>query len=66
MPDEAQLTTTWSGDSRALVYISGQPESPDSILVRMDVETLQSSTIGTISDLQSYLHAYRQGVWRVP
>jgi len=66
MPDEAQLTTTWSGDSRALVYISGQPESPDAILVRMDVESLQSSTIGTISDLQSYLHAYRQGVWRVP
>jgi Tol biopolymer transport system component len=66
MPDEVQLTTTWSGDSRALVYISGQPESPDGILVRMDVETLQSSTIGTIADLQSYLHAYRHGVWRVP
>ena len=66
MPDEAGLTTTWSGDSRALVYIGGQPESPDGILVRMDVETLQSSTIGSIANLQSYLHDYRQGVWRVP
>jgi roadblock/LC7 domain-containing protein len=66
MPDEAQLTTTWSGDSRALVYFSGQPESPDGILVRMDVETLQSSTIGSIANLQSYFHAYREGVWRVP
>jgi WD40 repeat protein len=67
MPDEAQLTTTWSGDSRALVYItSGQLESQDGSLVRMDVETLQSSTIGSISDLQSYFHVYRQGVWRVP
>jgi WD40 repeat protein len=66
MPDEAQLTTTWSGDSRALVYISGQGESADGILARMDVETLQSSTIGSISDLQSYFHVYRQGVWRVP
>jgi hypothetical protein len=67
MPDEAQLSTTWSGDSRALVYItSGQLESQDGSLVRMDVETLQSSNIGTISDLQSYFHVYRQGVWRVP
>ena len=66
MPDEAQLTTTWSGDSRALVYISGQGESPDGILARMDVETLRSSTIGSISDLQSYFHVYQQGVWRVP
>jgi roadblock/LC7 domain-containing protein len=66
MPDEAQLTTTWSGDSRALVYISGQGEGPDGILARMDVETLQSSTIGSISDLQSYFHVYRHGVWRVP
>jgi Tol biopolymer transport system component len=66
MPDEAQLTTTWSGDSRALVYVGSQPESLDAILVRMDVETLQSSTIGTISNLQSYLDVYRQGVWRVP
>ncbi|MFL5769180.1 MAG: hypothetical protein ACJ765_03805 [Chloroflexota bacterium] len=64
IPDEAQLTTTWSGDSRALVYISGQENAL--ILVRMDVETLESSTIGTILDQNSYLDVYRQGVWRVP
>jgi hypothetical protein len=64
MPDEAQLSTTWSGDSRALIYLSGQ--DADSILARMDIETLQSSTIGTISDLGSYFHVYRQGIWRVP
>jgi WD40 repeat protein len=67
MPEEAQLSTTWSGDSRALVYItSGQLESQGGSLARMDVETLQSSTIGSIADLQSYFHVYRQGVWRVP
>jgi len=32
----------------------------------MDVETLESSTLGTILDQNSYLDAYRQGVWRVP
>jgi WD40 repeat protein len=64
IPGEVSESTTWSGDSRALVSISGQDN--DLILVRMDVETLQSSTIGTILDQDSYLDAYRQGVWRVP
>ena len=64
IPGDVNVSTTWSGDSRALVAISSQDS--DLILVRTDVDTLQSSTIGTIFDQASYLHAYRGGVWRVP
>jgi Tol biopolymer transport system component len=64
IPGDVNESTTWSGDSRALVSISSQDS--DLMLVRMDVETLQSSTIGKILDQDSYLDAYRQGVWRVP
>ena len=64
IPGEVNESTTWSGDSRALVSISSQDS--DLILVRMDVENLQSSTIGTILDQASYLDVYRQGIWRVP
>ena len=64
IPGEVNESTTWSGDSRALISISSQDS--DLILVRMDVGTLQSSTIGTILDQDSYLDRYRQGVWRVP
>ena len=46
IPGDVNESTTWSGDSRALVSISSQEN--DLILVRMDVETLQSSTIGKI------------------
>ena len=53
IPGDVNESTTWSGDSRALVSISGQ--DTDLILVRMDIETLQSSTIGTILDQDSYL-----------
>ena len=64
IPGEVNESTTWSGDSRALVSISSQDS--DLILVRTDVETLQSSIIGTILDQDSYLDVYRQGIWRVP
>lgn len=64
IPGELSETTTWTGDSRGLVSISGQDN--DLILVRLDVETLQSSIIGRILDQDSYLDAYRQGIWRVP
>jgi roadblock/LC7 domain-containing protein len=64
IPGDVNESTTWSGDSRALVSVRGQEN--DLILVRTDVETLQSSTIGTILDQYSYRDAYRQGVWRVP
>jgi roadblock/LC7 domain-containing protein len=64
IPGDVNESTTWSGDSRALVSVSSQEN--DLILVRMDVETLESSTIGKILDQNSYLDAYRQGVWRVP
>ena len=57
-------STTWSADSRALVSVTGR--DIDLILVRMDVETLQSSTIGTILDQNSFLDVYRQGIWRDP
>jgi hypothetical protein len=52
---------TWSGDSRALVYLTDQW-----ILTRIDVETLQRSTIGTITNRQPFPLSYRQGVWRIP
>ena len=55
---------TWSGDSRALVSFSSQDN--DLILVRMDVETLQTSDRRDDPDQHSYLDVYRQGVWRVP
>jgi WD40 repeat protein len=64
IPGDVNESTTWSGDSRALVSFVGQDN--DLILVRMDVETLESSTLGTILDQNSYLDAYRQGIWRVP
>jgi len=64
IPGDVNESTIWSGDSRALVSFIGQDN--DLILVRMDVETLESSTIGTILDQDSYLDAYRQGIWRVP
>ena len=49
---------TWSADSRALVFFT------DWSLSRIDVETLQRSTIGRITDPSPL--TYRQGVWRVP
>jgi Tol biopolymer transport system component len=64
IPGDVYEITTWSADSRALVFISGQDN--DLILVRMDVETLQTSTIGRIIDQNSYLDVYQQGIWRVP
>jgi len=64
IPGDLSQTTTWSGDSRGLVSITSQDN--DLILVRMAVETLQSSNIGTIFDQDPYLDVYRQGVWRIP
>jgi WD40 domain-containing protein/WD40 repeat protein len=57
------VDTTWSGDSRALVYIDNGSETWR--LTRIDVETLDRSTIGTIAQRPDAL-TYRQGVWRVP
>jgi len=56
------LDTTWSTDSRALVTLSGQAD--DLVLLRIDVETLQTSTIGTISNHGP--SPYQRGIWRVP
>jgi Tol biopolymer transport system component len=51
IPGELQ-DTTWSADSRALVSVTGGEDAWN--LVRMDVETLQSSTIGTIINGQPF------------
>jgi hypothetical protein len=58
--DQVRDTFTWSADSRALVFLTDQWT-----LARIDVETLQRSTIGTITNREPFL-TYRQGVWRVP
>ena len=55
---------TWSGDSRVLVYATDNQEGTLQILVRMDVETLQRSTIGTVSN--SSPGGVRQSVWQIP
>jgi hypothetical protein len=55
---------TWSDDGLALVHISTQEGAL--ILVRTQADTLESVTIGTISDRDSFPLSYRQGIWRVP
>ena len=45
IPGELVDTTTWSGDSRALVYITGDEGGLE--LIRLEAETLERSTIGT-------------------
>jgi WD40 repeat protein len=57
---------TWSGDSRALVYATGDREGTLQILARMDVETLQRSTIGTVSSSNPGGLIVRQSVWQIP
>jgi WD40 repeat protein len=63
VPGEVRDPWAWSEDSRSIVYITGQDD--DLILVRLDIETLQPSTVGTISNRQGFPLSYRQGVWRV-
>jgi hypothetical protein len=58
--DQVRDTFTWSADSRALVFLTDEWT-----LARIDVETLQRSTIGTITNREPFL-TYRQGVWRIP
>jgi WD40-like Beta Propeller Repeat len=65
IPGEILDPWAWSEDSRSLVYITEQDD--DLILVRLDVETLEPSTVGTISNASGFpLSNYRQGIWRVP
>jgi Tol biopolymer transport system component len=55
----------WSGDSRALVYVTESPQGTQ-ILARMDVETLQRSTIGTVASNHPDGVSVGQGVWQIP
>ena len=55
----------WSGDSRALVYATDSPEGTQ-ILTRMDVETLQRSTIGAVASNHPGGLSVGQGVWQIP
>ena len=64
IPGEVQEGGTWSGDSRALVYVSSQDDAMT--LVRMETDTFARSTIGSIADRSPFPRSYRQGIWRVP
>jgi WD40 repeat protein len=57
---------TWSGDSRVLVYATDDREGTLQILARIDVETLQRSTIGTVSSSSPGGLIVRQSVWQIP
>jgi Tol biopolymer transport system component len=63
IPGEIRDPWAWSEDSRSLVYITGQDF--DLVLVRLNIETLQPSTVGTITNRQGFPLNYRQGIWRV-
>jgi Tol biopolymer transport system component len=67
VPDEVQDTFTWSGDSRALVYVTDRAEKQNTrlILARIEADNLSRSTIATIAD-ESVGFNYRGGIWRIP
>jgi hypothetical protein len=67
IPDEVQDTFTWTGDSRALVYVTDRTEKQETrlILARMEADTLSRSTIATIAD-EPLGRNYRWGIWRTP
>ena len=50
IPGEILDPWAWSEDSRSMVYITAKHD--DLILVRLDVETLEPSTVGTISNVR--------------
>jgi hypothetical protein len=59
----------WSADSRGLVYTTRELDSQREsqlTLARADVETLERSTIATISNYSMGRITYRQGVWHIP
>ena len=56
---EDEAFAAWSADSRAIVHTT------DGTLARVDVETLERSTIATISNYSMGVR-YRHGVWRIP